>query len=110
MGVLCLNTRNRVIREVKLYKGTVNSAQVRPAEVIRPAIQINAPAILIGHNHPSGSLKASPDDIRITKEIIKSGKIMGIDVLDHLIVVPNNFTSIRNKYGYIFGDGARSKK
>jgi len=84
--VLLLNTRNRVVGIQTIVMGSVNSAQVRLSEVFRPAILANCPAIIIAHNHPSGDTKPSPDDVALTRALVEAGKLLDIEVLDHIIV------------------------
>lgn len=86
LRVILLDTRNRVIDVVEIYHGSVNNAQVRVAELFRPAIQRNAAALIILHNHPSGDPTPSPEDVAITRAIIQAGKLLDIDTLDHLII------------------------
>lgn len=83
---LLLNTRNQVVGKRTIYIGTVNSSAVRPAEVLRPAIRENAPSIIVVHNHPSGDPTPSPEDIAITRDLAAAGKLMDIELLDHLII------------------------
>ena len=86
MLVVVLNTRNQVMDVVEVYRGSVNSAQVRIAELFRPAIQRNAPAIILAHNHPSGDASVSQDDITVTRSIVEAGKLLDISVLDHIVI------------------------
>ena len=86
LRVILLNTRNEVLSTHEIYVGNVNSSVVRPAEVFRPAVRANAPSLIVVHNHPSGNPTPSDDDIAITKDLVESGKILGIEVLDHLII------------------------
>ena len=86
LHVLLLNTRNRVIERHRIYCGTVNSSNIRPAEVLRPATIANAPAIIMAHNHPSGDPEPSPEDIKATQDVIAAGKILDIAVLDHVVI------------------------
>ena len=97
LRVILLNTRNQVIDIVDIYKGAVNSAQVRIAEVFMPAIKRNAPAIIVVHNHPSGNPKPSADDVAITMEIVKSGDMLGVKVLDHLIIGGGRYVSLKEE-------------
>ncbi|MHA2064068.1 MAG: JAB domain-containing protein [Candidatus Thorarchaeota archaeon] len=97
MYVLVLDTRNRLLTAEVLYKGTVNSTQTRIAEVFRRAIIENSPAIVVGHNHPSGDPTPSPEDIAITRSIHEAGKLLDIQVLDHLVVGRGSFTSLRGQ-------------
>ena len=86
LRVLLLNTKNQVLKTVEVYVGNVNSSIVRPSEVFRPAVRDNAPSIIIAHNHPSGDPTPSPEDVAITRELVSAGKLLGIDLLDHLVI------------------------
>ena len=86
LRVLLLNTRNEVLGVPEIYVGNVNSSVVRPAEVFRPAIRENAPSIIVVHNHPSGDPTPSPQDVSITKDLISCGKMLGIELLDHVVL------------------------
>ncbi|MCI0847690.1 MAG: DNA repair protein RadC [Chloroflexi bacterium] len=86
LRVILLNTRNEVLSTHEIYVGNVNSSVVRPAEVFRPAVRSNAPSLIVVHNHPSGNPAPSDDDIAITKDLVEAGKLLGIEVLDHLII------------------------
>lgn len=85
-GVICLNTKNQVLNVNIAHMGTLNSANVHPREVFKGAILSNSASIIIFHNHPSGYTTPSKEDINITMRLIESGKILGIEVLDHIIV------------------------
>jgi DNA repair protein RadC len=97
LKVLLLDTRNRVLDIVEVYHGSVNSSQIRVAEVIRPAIQRNAPAIIVCHNHPSQDPTPSPDDVAVTRAIISAGKLLDIDCLDHLIIGGSRWVSLKER-------------
>ena len=97
MWVINLDTRNRLMSLVSLYKGSVNSSQVRISEVYRQAILDNAPAILISHNHPSGDVIPSPEDINLTRTVLQVGKLLDIELLDHLIISMGRFCSLKEK-------------
>ena len=84
--VITLNTKNRVIQRHLVSIGTVNSTLVHPREVFRPAIQDGASALILAHNHPSSDVTPSSEDIKITKQLISAGTIIGIKVLDHVII------------------------
>ena len=86
LRVILLDTRNRVIDVVEIYHGSVNTAQVRVAELFKPAIQRTAAAIIVCHNHPSGDATPSPEDVAVTRAIVQAGKLLDTDVLDHLII------------------------
>ena len=96
--VLLLNTRNQVIGRRTIYIGTVNSSAVRPAEVLRPAVRENAPAIIVVHNHPSGDPTPSPEDVAVTRDLLLAGQLMDIELLDHLVIGQRGrFVSLKEK-------------
>lgn len=97
LWVAHLNTRNHVEKIDKVYKGSLNSSQVRVGELFRGAIKSNAAAIIVIHNHPSGEPNPSPDDVAITKLIIEAGKLLDIQVLDHLVIGTGSFISLNRK-------------
>jgi DNA repair protein RadC len=97
LRVMLLDTRHRVFAIKELYHGSLNSSLVRIAELFKPAIQRNAAAILIVHNHPSGDPAPSPDDIAITRAVVKAGKLLDIEVLDHLIIGRGRFVSLKER-------------
>ncbi len=84
--VITMNTKNRVIQKHLVSIGTVNSALVHPRECYRTAILDGAAALILAHNHPSGDPTPSSEDIKITRQLIRAGEVMGIKVLDHVIV------------------------
>lgn len=86
LRVILLNTRNEVPSTHEIYIGNVNSAVVRPAEIFQPAVLNNAHSLIVVHNHPSENPALSDDDIAITNDLVASGKVLGIEVLNHLIV------------------------
>jgi len=94
-----LDNQKRVIKIVELFKGTINQSLVHPREVFKYALELNASFILLAHNHPSGDLVPSKDDITFTKRLIEVSELMQIKLIDHLIVSSNEYISIRdNKY------------
>ena len=95
LRVLLLNTRNQVMAVTEVYKGSVSSALVRTAELFREAVRQNAPCIILVHNHPSGDPSPSPDDVVMTKAAVEAGKLLGIDVLDHVIIGDRRFASMK---------------
>jgi len=97
LWVLNLNTRNQVININKLYKGSLNASTVRIGELFKDAIQRNAAAIILVHNHPSGDPMPSPEDIRLTKTAIEAGKLLDIKVLDHLVIGDGRYVSLSQK-------------
>ncbi|MXZ91013.1 MAG: DNA repair protein RadC [Chloroflexi bacterium] len=97
LRVLLLNVRNGVIGQRVIYQGNVNSSAVRPAEVFRTAIIESAPSIVISHNHPSGDPTPSPEDVKITRELVEGGKLLDIAVMDHLIIAGDRYVSLKQK-------------
>jgi DNA repair protein RadC len=102
MWVACLDTRNRIKCLVALYKGSVSTSQVRVAEVFRQAIIENAMAVVLAHNHPSLDISPSSDDVAVTRAIVAAGKLLDIDVLDHLVIGGNLWVSLKER-GLGFG-------
>ncbi len=85
--VITLDTKNRATREpIRVTQGTLNSAPIHPREVFRPAITESAAAVILAHNHPSGDPTPSAEDIQITKRLVEAGKLIGIQILDHVII------------------------
>jgi len=97
LRVVLLTTRNQVVGVHELYKGSVNSAQVRVSEVLRPAVRENCPALIVVHNHPSGDPTPSAPDVTLTKELVAAGKLLSIEVLDHIIVAQGRFVSMKEQ-------------
>ncbi len=98
LRVLLLNTKNEVLGVQEIYIGNVNSSVVRPAEVFRPAVRDNATSIIIVHNHPSGDPSPSPEDVSITRTLVDAGRLMGVELLDHLVIGSGNrFVSLNEK-------------
>ena len=95
--VLILTTKNELVSNVLLYRGTISSAAVRTAEILRQAIVRNCPAILVAHNHPSGNPTASPDDLAVTEQLVEAAKVMDIEVVDHIILGTTGFVSLRDR-------------
>jgi DNA repair protein RadC len=86
LRVMLLDTRNRVLGVHTIYKGSLNTSVVRVGEIFRPAIEAPAAAIIVAHNHPSTDPSPSPEDVHVTRQIAQAGKLLDIEVLDHLIV------------------------
>jgi DNA repair protein RadC len=97
LWVVLLDTRNRVLKVVELYKGSLNASVVRVGEIFRPAIEMAAAAILVAHNHPSSDPSPSPEDVSVTRQIVQAGKMLDIGVLDHLIIASQGYTSMKEK-------------
>lgn len=95
--VLYLNARNQLIKSEIISVGTLTENTIHPREVFYPAIKNHAAQIILIHNHPSNSLSPSIEDVNLTKNIIKAGKILGIDVIDHIILGSENFVSLKEE-------------
>ena len=95
--VLLLNTKQELLHVHEVYRGTVNSASVRIAEVLRPAIKDNCPNIIVAHNHPSGDPNPSADDIRVTRRLARSAATMDIDLHDHVVIAARGFVSMKRR-------------
>lgn len=95
--IFFLDSRNQEVRREIISVGTLNASLVHPREVFEPAIQCLASHILIAHNHPSGNCEPSEEDIELTKRLADAGKILGIEIIDHVIVSPSGFLSFKEK-------------
>ncbi|HCP08779.1 MAG TPA: hypothetical protein DIT25_03215 [Candidatus Moranbacteria bacterium] len=95
--IFYLDTRNQEIEREIISVGILNSNLVHPREVFEPAIKHTAAQIILAHNHPSGNPEPSDDDVAITKRLMEAGKILGIEVLDHVIVSRNAYCSLKEK-------------
>lgn len=97
LRVVLLNTRNAVLRQVTVYQGNVSSSLVRVGELYRDAVRLNATGVILAHNHPSGDPTPSPDDLALTAEALAAGRLLDIQLLDHLIVAGDGFVSLRDR-------------
>ena len=99
LRIILLDIRNHVEHISTVYRGSLNSSQVRIGELFKTAIRRNAAALIVVHNHPSGDPTPSPDDIALTRAIVQAGKLLDIDVLDHLIIGGGRFVSLKERGG-----------
>lgn len=99
MYMICMNTKNKIIGVFEISHGTANSSIVRPREVFQKALLANAVSIILLHNHPSGDPKPSREDIDVTKRLTEAGRVLGVDVLDH-IIIGDTYVSLKEK-GYL---------
>lgn len=97
LWVLLLDTRNHIIQIDRLYKGSLNTSMVRVGEVFKPAIRRNSNSIIVCHNHPSGDPTPSAEDIALTRSLISAGKLLDIEVLDHLVICTGRFVSLKER-------------
>lgn len=102
LRVMLLDRRNRVLETVDLYRGSVNSSQIRVGEIFREAVRKNASALIVIHNHPSGDPTPSPDDVAVTRAILQAGQLLDVDVLDHLVIGAGRWVSLKER-GLGFG-------
>lgn len=102
LRVILLDTRNRVIATVEIYRGSLNSSQVRVGELFKSAIRRNAASIIVVHNHPSGDPTPSSDDVALTRAVVEAGKMLDIEVLDHLVIGGGRYVSLKER-GLGFG-------
>lgn len=93
--VLCLNSKNQLLCMETVFVGTLNSTIVHPREVFQVAIRHSAAGILVAHNHPSGDPSPSKEDIKVTQNLIESGKVVGIPLLDHVVIGHGKWQSLR---------------
>lgn len=97
LWVILLDTRNRKMWIDKVYSGSLNASMVRIGELFRAAIQRSAASIILAHNHPSGDPTPSPEDVALTRSAVQAGKLMDIEVLDHLVIGHGRFVSMKEK-------------
>lgn len=94
---LCLNARNQLIHQETVSIGTLNTNSVHPREVFEPAIKNFTTQVILTHNHPSGDPEPSEDDLEITKRLVEAGRILGIEVIDHIVVAKTSYFSFKEK-------------
>lgn len=94
---LALDTRNRILGSAMIYRGSLNAASMRMAEVFKDAIRLNASAVIVAHNHPSGDPAPSAEDIKVTRQLAAAGKLLDIDLLDHLVIGQNRYVSLKER-------------
>jgi DNA repair protein RadC len=97
LRAVLLNTKNVVLRVVTVYQGNVSSSLVRVGELFRDAVRLNASGLILVHNHPSGDPTPSPDDLHLTAEALAAGRLLDIELLDHLVIGHDAFVSLRDR-------------
>ena len=102
MRVILLDSKNRVLAIPTIYQGSLNTSLIRVGELFREAIRQNCAAIIVVHNHPSGDPTPSPEDVLVTKQIVEAGKLLDIEVLDHLVIGRQRYVSLKER-GLGFG-------
>ncbi len=95
--MLLLDRRNRVVGQRVVYQGNAFSSVVRPAEVLRPAVVAAVPHIIVAHNHPSADPTPSPQDIRVTKELAEAARLLGVELLDHVVIGGAEAVSLKDR-------------
>lgn len=109
LRVVLLNTRNEVLGIPEVYKGSVNTSLVRVGEVFREAVRRNCPAVVVVHNHPSGDPTPSADDLSMTRQMVEAGRLLDIEVLDHVIIGHGRYVSLKEQGLAFGGEGAESQ-
>jgi DNA repair protein RadC len=102
LRTLLLDTKHHVLASPTVYQGNVNTSVIRVGEVFREAVKLNCAAIIVAHNHPSGDPTPSADDVRVTGQIVQAGKLLDIEVLDHLVIGRQRYVSMKER-GLGFG-------
>jgi DNA repair protein RadC len=95
--IFFLDSRNQEIKREVVSIGSLNASLVHPREVFEPAVKNLAAQVILAHNHPSGDLEPSEDDLEINKRLVEAGKILGIEVIDHIIIAKSGFLSFKEK-------------
>jgi|YNPNPStandDraft_1061719.scaffolds.fasta_scaffold49408_4 DNA repair protein RadC len=97
LRTVLLDSKNHVLKVHTVYIGSLNTTAVRVAELFREAIRLNCAALIVAHNHPSGDPTPSPEDVQVTRQIVEAGKLLNIDVLDHLIIGQARWVSLKER-------------
>lgn len=97
LRVLLLDTRNRVLGAPTVYIGSLNTSVVRVGELFRAAIRANAASVIVIHNHPSGDPSPSPEDVNVTRQLVRAGKLVDIEVLDHVVIGYQRYVSLKER-------------
>ena len=102
LRVLLLNTKNQVLGISEVYKGNVNASVIRAGEVFQEAVRSNCPSVIVVHNHPSGDPTPSQEDVQVTRQLVEAGRLLDIELLDHVVIGRQDFVSLKEK-GLGFG-------
>ncbi len=97
LRIILLDTKNRVLTTKTVYQGSLNTSLIRVGELFRHAVRANCLSLIVLHNHPSGDPTPSPEDVTVTRQIVEAGKLLDIDVLDHLIIGRQRFVSLKER-------------
>jgi DNA repair protein RadC len=102
LRTMLLDTKNRVLATPTIYVGSLNTSLIRVGELFREAIRSNCASLIVLHNHPSGDPTPSPEDVAVTRQIVEAGKLLDVEVLDHLVIGRQRFVSLKER-GLGFG-------
>jgi len=97
LRLILLDTKNRVLEMPTVYIGNLNTSVIRVGELFRQALRVNCAGMIVVHNHPSGDPTPSPEDVRVTERIVEAGKLLDIDVLDHLVIGWQRYVSLKER-------------
>jgi DNA repair protein RadC len=97
LRTLLLDSKNRVIRIPTIFVGSVNTSVFRTGDLFREAVRAGCASVIVVHNHPSGDPSPSPEDVAVTRQIVEAGKLLNIDVLDHLIIGQTRYVSLKER-------------
>jgi DNA repair protein RadC len=97
LRTVLLDTKSRVQAISTVYIGSLNASMVRVGEVFKTAVKLNSAALIVAHNHPSGDATPSPEDVLITREIVSAGRLLDVDVLDHIVVGHGSWVSLHQR-------------
>ena len=97
LRVMLLDTKNRVLTTKTVYQGSLNTSLIRVGELFRDAIRANCASLIVLHNHPSGDPAPSPEDVAVTRQIVDAGKLLDVEVLDHLVIGRQRFVSLKER-------------
>jgi DNA repair protein RadC len=97
LGGVYLDTRNRIVSEREIFAGSLGTAAVSPRDVFRYALEDHAASVIIFHNHPSGDPSPSAEDMLFTRKLVEAGKVMDVDVVDHIIVAASGYVSMKQR-------------
>jgi DNA repair protein RadC len=97
LRLILLDTRNHVLSTPTIYVGSLNTSVLRVGELFKAAIRENAAALIVAHNHPSGDPAPSPEDVNVTRQLVQAGKLLDIEVLDHIVIGRQRFVSLKER-------------
>ena len=97
LRLILLDTRNHVVGIPTIYQGSLNTSVIRVGELFRAAIKENAAALIVAHNHPSGDPAPSPEDVHVTRQIVEAGKLLDIELLDHIVIGHQRYVSLKER-------------